>query len=160
MAYLLYEQITVDPNTVMTIADLNPPTQATSAELQADNANINYTMDGSTDPEASSGMVLLTTEPPREFLIEDIQNIRFIILAGQFIKMFLYQIFIITKGYLSKSPILLVNVNPSVPNFFLFCGNRHAINNGLSLSIVSLISHHPILGFRIATLISLLLCKS
>ena len=53
--------------------------EATGVELQADTANIRYTMDNSSNPSGSlpRGMILLTTEPPRKFLKEDIVRMRF-----------------------------------------------------------------------------------
>lgn len=77
MPFLSYEQV-VASNAVKTSADLNIPDNATSATLQADTQAIRYTMDNTTNPTTSSGMLLLTTEPPREFSIEDISRIRFI----------------------------------------------------------------------------------
>jgi len=77
MAYLGYEQISVS-NSVLDIDDLTVTAHSTQAELQADTANVRYTMDGATDPTTSSGMLLLTTSDPKTFLIQDVFNIRFI----------------------------------------------------------------------------------
>jgi len=75
--YLSYEQVGAVA-VVRTVADLTVPANATHAELQATVAGVAYTMDDATDPTVASGMVLLATEPPKSFLIEDIRRIRFI----------------------------------------------------------------------------------
>lgn len=80
MPFLSYQQVEAD-NTVKSASDLTVPNNATHAELQASGQNINYTMDDSTDPVAgagNAGMVLLTTEAPKLFLISDVNRIRFI----------------------------------------------------------------------------------
>ncbi len=79
MAYVLYEQVECSDVVVRTVADLNVPGAATHAELQAQgDGDINYTMDGVTVPNPSIGMVLRATAPPKLFLIEDVNNIRFV----------------------------------------------------------------------------------
>lgn len=75
--YLSYEQIAVS-NSVLTNSDLTVPGRATHAELLADTAGIRYTMDDSTDPTTTSGMILKVADEPKSFLIEDIRRIRFI----------------------------------------------------------------------------------
>lgn len=77
MAFLLHEAVAAT-SSVKTVSALSVPYNATSALLQAATNNVRYTMDGSTNPTVSSGMLLLTTEDATEFLIEDIKNIRFI----------------------------------------------------------------------------------
>ncbi len=77
MAYVGFERVASD-GTVKDVSDLTIPAGATWAEIQADTQHVSYTMDGATDPAAGSGMLLLTTEPPKLFLIEDVRNIRFI----------------------------------------------------------------------------------
>ena len=68
---------------VKTAADLATiPAKATSVELQAVTNHISLTMDNATDPTATAGMLLLTTSPPKEFLIEDLLRIRFIQVTG------------------------------------------------------------------------------
>ena len=79
--FLSYEQVVVG-NTVRDQSYLTIPANATMVELQADTQSIRYTMDNSTDPTVSSGMVLLVTQEPRMFLIEDLKRIRFIRGAG------------------------------------------------------------------------------
>ena len=74
--YLSYEQITVDA-TNQQAGSLHIPAKATHAELQADTGSIRYTMDNVTNPSSTFGMLLLTTEPPKQFLIDDIRRIRF-----------------------------------------------------------------------------------
>lgn len=56
--------------------------KSTLCELQATAANISYTMDNVTDPTATKGMVLLTTEPPKLFINDDLKRIRFISVSG------------------------------------------------------------------------------
>lgn len=75
--YLSHEQVSATAS-VKTASALTIPAKATHAELQADTSDIRYTMDNTTDPTVSSGMVLLTTEDPALFLIEDVYRIRFI----------------------------------------------------------------------------------
>jgi hypothetical protein len=79
MAYLQYRQVNADA-TVRTAAHVPSgfPSNATHVELQADGQNIRYTMDDKTDPNQTRGMLLLTTEPPKMFLIQDFRNIRFV----------------------------------------------------------------------------------
>lgn len=79
MAYLSYEQIDCSSPAVQDADALTIPASATHAELQAQaEGDINYTMDGTTQPGASSGMVLRSTDSPKTFLIEDLRNIRFV----------------------------------------------------------------------------------
>ena len=75
--YLLHENIAATA-TVKDASALSIPAKATQAELQADTSDIRYTMDDLSYPTEFSGMVLLTTEDPKLFLIEDIQRIRFV----------------------------------------------------------------------------------
>jgi len=79
--FLSYEQV-VASNVVKTLADLTVPANATMAVLQADTNDVRYTMDDTTDPTQTSGMVLLTSLPAELFLIEDINRIRFVRGAG------------------------------------------------------------------------------
>jgi len=74
--YLSHEQVAATA-AVKDVDDLTVPAKATHAELQADTSDIRYTMDNATDPTQTSGMILLTTEDPMLFLIEDINRIRF-----------------------------------------------------------------------------------
>lgn len=76
MAFLSYERVEAD-DSVKDVDDLSPPAKATQVQLQSDTNNVRYTMDG-TDPTTSSGMLLLTTELPQTFLIEDLKTIKFI----------------------------------------------------------------------------------
>ena len=77
MPYNGYEQEAIS-NTAKDISDLSPVATATHVELQAETNHIRYTMDGSTTPTTTSGMLLLTTDPPKVFLMEDFRNIKFI----------------------------------------------------------------------------------
>lgn len=74
--YLSHQQVAATAS-VKDVDDLTVPAKATHAELQADTSDIRYTMDNATDPTQTSGMILLTTEDPMLFLIEDIKRIRF-----------------------------------------------------------------------------------
>jgi hypothetical protein len=74
--YVGYEQVTATAAT-KTVNDLTVPSNATHAELQADTQNVRYTMDNSSGPSQTVGMVLVTTHAPKLFLIEDIRRIRF-----------------------------------------------------------------------------------
>lgn len=69
--------------TVKTVADLaTVPPKATGVEIQAVSNHIAYTMDNATDPTATAGMLLLTTEGPKAFDIVDLKRIRFIQVTG------------------------------------------------------------------------------
>ena len=81
MSYLYVEQVAATAS-VKDVDDLNIPNNATWAELQADTQDVRYTMDGATNPTQTSGMVLLTTEDPSFFLIEDVKQIKFVRGAG------------------------------------------------------------------------------
>jgi hypothetical protein len=81
MAYLGFERVVAD-GAVRDITNWTVPGNATWVELQADTQDVRYTMDGATDPAQASGMILLTTEPPKLFLIEDLQRIRYTRGAG------------------------------------------------------------------------------
>lgn len=59
-----------------------PNADFSHVEIQADTQAIRYTMDGVTAPASGVGMLLLTTEPPRTFLIEDFKKIKFTQGAG------------------------------------------------------------------------------
>ena len=65
-------------NAVKTVADLTVPAKATHVEIQADTAPVRYTMDDTTAPTTASGMIFLTTEPPKAFEIVDLKRIKFI----------------------------------------------------------------------------------
>jgi len=76
MPFLLYEQEA--SGLIKTIADLSPPVGANFAMLQAFTQDIRYTMDGTTTPTATVGMLLETGAAPEQFSIEDMMNIQFI----------------------------------------------------------------------------------
>jgi hypothetical protein len=87
--FLSFEAVAVS-NAVKTIADCDPPANATGVLLQAaPTAAINYTMDDTTNPTAA-GMVLRTTTKPEEFLIEDFLKIKFIGFAGGSTKLLIH----------------------------------------------------------------------
>jgi len=79
--FLSFEQIAVS-SAVLTVSALTVPAKATGVELQADTAGIRYTLDGATNPTVSAGMVLLVTEAPRYFTVEDLKRIKFIRSGG------------------------------------------------------------------------------
>ena len=56
---------------------LNPPDNATHVEIQADTQNVRYTMDGSSQPTLTHGMIFVANADPKLFLIEDLRRIRF-----------------------------------------------------------------------------------
>lgn len=80
MAYVGFERV-ASSGAVKTVSDLTVPANATGAELQADTQAIRYTMDG-TAPASGSGMLLLTTEGPKYFNIDEIRALKFIQGAG------------------------------------------------------------------------------
>ena len=76
MAYIKYQQV-ASVNAVRSVAELTVPDNATHVEIQSSGNHVHYTMDGVTNPNTAIGMILLTTEPPKTFLIEDLKSIRF-----------------------------------------------------------------------------------
>lgn len=74
--FIGFEQVAVSTS-VLDVNDLTIPANATSALLQADTSSIRFTMDGSTNPSTTSGMLLINGAQPKEFLINDIRNIKF-----------------------------------------------------------------------------------
>lgn len=75
--FLSFEQVSA-LITVKTVSALTIPGEATRVSLQADTQNVRYTMDDSTDPAQTSGMVLIVGNPPEEFLIADLRRIKFV----------------------------------------------------------------------------------
>jgi len=75
--YLGFERVAVT-NVIGLATSLTIPAEATHAEIQVDTNDVRYTMDDATDPSADSGMIFLTTEEPKLFLIEDVRRIRFV----------------------------------------------------------------------------------
>lgn len=78
--FIRYEQITIDAVTVRSVKDVQPTRFATSVMLQAEAANIRYTMDG-TPPTTAVGMLLIVGAPEM-FLMEDFMRIKFIGASG------------------------------------------------------------------------------
>lgn len=74
--FVSYEQVAAT-SSAKDKTSLTVPGNCGYAELQADTTHIRYTMDGTT-PTPSTGMLLLTTEPPKWFSIEDLLRIRWI----------------------------------------------------------------------------------
>lgn len=81
MAYLFEESIAATASE-KNLADLNVPANATGADLQADTQDVRYTMDGTTVPTQTTGMVFVVGNEPEPFLIEDVKNIKFVRGAG------------------------------------------------------------------------------
>jgi len=81
MPFIAYQQVPSSA-AVKSNQHLQIPAIATHCELQADTQAIRYTMDNETTPTASFGMLLLITEGPKTFLIEDLIRIKFIQGAG------------------------------------------------------------------------------
>lgn len=80
--YLHYQQVDCTL-VVQTASSFSVPAEATHVELQAiDTADVNYTMDNTTDPGASRGMILRATDPPKLFEIADFKRIKFCAEAG------------------------------------------------------------------------------
>lgn len=79
--YLSCERV-ASSGAVKTQTALTIPAKATQAEIQADSQNVRYTMDATTDPTSTLGMLFLTTDLPKTFLIDDVRRIRFTQGAG------------------------------------------------------------------------------
>ena len=79
--YLGFEQEAATA-VVKTVADLTVPANATGVEIQADTQDVRYTMDDTTNPTQTLGMIFLVTDGPKPFLIDDLLRIRFIRGAG------------------------------------------------------------------------------
>ena len=79
--YLGFEQEAAT-SSEKTVSDLTIPVRATHAELQADTQDVRYTMDNSTTPTQTSGMVLQPEDQPKQFGIDDVRRIRFVRGAG------------------------------------------------------------------------------
>lgn len=80
MAYLGYEQVvaTVAVQVASGVTLPGVPANATSVQIQADTQPVRYTMDGVNNPAAGVGMLFRLTDPPKEFLIEDLLRMRWI----------------------------------------------------------------------------------
>lgn len=74
--FLSYEQVAAD-DTVKAVAALTIPAACTRVLLQADTANIRYTMDDTTAPTTSTGMRLLNGLEATEFEVSDVRRIQF-----------------------------------------------------------------------------------
>ena len=79
--YIGFQSVASD-GTVKTVADFTVPAKATHVEVQAVTQAVSYTMDDATDPTATAGMLFLTTEGPKTFLVEDFNRIKFTQGAG------------------------------------------------------------------------------
>lgn len=78
--YLEYDQVNVS-GSVLTDEDFDdPPAGTTHVELQASTNHVRYLIDndGAKNPAENHGMLFLTTQPPKLFLIEDFKNIKFV----------------------------------------------------------------------------------
>ena len=78
MPHIGYQEVELDNNNVKTAAEFTIPDGATFALLQAaPEGDVNITLDGTTSPGQSSGLILRTTMAPFQVLIEDFRNIKF-----------------------------------------------------------------------------------
>lgn len=68
--------------TVKTVTALTVPAKATGVEIQADTQDVRYTMDNTTDPSSTAGMVFRIASDPKYFTIDDLRRIRFTQGAG------------------------------------------------------------------------------
>jgi hypothetical protein len=85
--YIGFEQKTVS-NVVLTASDFTIPSNATFVVVQATGEDVRYTMDGSTDPTATLGMIWhaehagppagTAADAPEFYSIDDFQNVRMI----------------------------------------------------------------------------------
>ncbi len=80
--FIGYEQQVSDVATVKSRGNLTIPANATGAEIQADTNSIRYTMDNSTDPTSTVGMVFVAGDSPKFFMIDDVIRLRFIAGSG------------------------------------------------------------------------------
>lgn len=81
MAFLSAERVAAT-SAVKTADDLTIPNNASQVVLQSDTQDVRYTMDGSTVPTQTSGMILIVGEQPEDFLINDLYKIQFTRGAG------------------------------------------------------------------------------
>lgn len=86
MAFIGYKQVTATGN-IQTQDALEIPAAAHGAMLQADGANIRYTMDPDganpgPPPNANVGMLLVNGNPPEYFQIDDLRKIQFVAASG------------------------------------------------------------------------------
>lgn len=73
-----YQQVTFGAVVQTAAANLNIPPTTIRAQLQADTADMRYTMDGNAiRPTPVEGMLLLNGLAPEWFEIEDLNNLRF-----------------------------------------------------------------------------------
>lgn len=79
--YVGYQQIDV-LQAGITSGDLTIPPSATHAELRVETQSMRYIMDSKQSPTNTRGMLMLTTDEPKTFLIEDIKRIRAIRTGG------------------------------------------------------------------------------
>jgi hypothetical protein len=75
--FLHFQSILVNGN-VKDADDLEIPDRCTGAQIMAIDNDIRYTMDGSTTPSDSVGMVLMKGDAPKEFDLDDLRNMKFI----------------------------------------------------------------------------------
>lgn len=79
--YLSFQQVSVS-SSVLTVSSFTVPANATHVSLQADTQPVRYTMDNTTTPTASLGMILLVGLAPETFSVEDLRRIKVIRGAG------------------------------------------------------------------------------
>lgn len=74
-----YERIAINGTTVTQLSAVaNIPPGTIRAQLQADTANIHYTMDGASNPSSTVGMRLIAGLAPEWFEIKDLVRMRMI----------------------------------------------------------------------------------
>lgn len=74
--YLSYQKVTAD-SSVKDVDDLTIPDGCVGAEVMAADNDVRFTMDNTTTPSTSDGMILLKGDSPKDFLIEDLRRIKF-----------------------------------------------------------------------------------
>lgn len=78
MIHIGYEQFDLAAaGTYSASAVLTIPGKATHCQIQSQDGDVNYTMDGTTEPSASAGMVLHGGLAPETFQISDLKRMKF-----------------------------------------------------------------------------------
>ncbi len=78
--YIGFEQVAAT-DAVQGFGALTVPANTSRVEIQADTQVVRYMMDG-TVPTQAVGMLFRLTDPPKDFAIEDLQNIQWVRGAG------------------------------------------------------------------------------
>jgi len=77
MPWNLYQYVDAT-GVVKTVSNFTVPIEAYWCEMQSETNHIRYTLDGTTNPTTSSGMLLLTTKDPIRITAEQARKLRFI----------------------------------------------------------------------------------